>query len=79
MKLKNSAKASLSLGILTTGMITTTAQPVKASVQNSSLTAISNDTQKLKEYYTGDSFDYKNLKGYKEKNILTLFLLLSTN
>ncbi|HDG8500124.1 TPA: superantigen-like protein [Staphylococcus aureus] len=73
MKLKNIAKASLALGILTTGMITTTAQPVKASVQNSSLTAISNDTQKLKEYYTGDSFDYKNLKGYKEKNILTLF------
>ncbi len=31
MKLKNIAKASLALGILTTGMITTTAQPVKAS------------------------------------------------
>ncbi len=29
MKLKNIAKASLALGILTTGMITTTAQPVK--------------------------------------------------
>ncbi|EUZ23832.1 hypothetical protein O536_02837, partial [Staphylococcus aureus M0452] len=27
MKLKNIAKASLALGILTTGMITTTAQP----------------------------------------------------
>ncbi|HGO1808643.1 TPA: superantigen-like protein [Staphylococcus aureus] len=73
MKLKNIAKASLALGILTTGMITTTAQPVKASSMDSSLTAISNDTQKLKDYYTGDSFDYKNLKGYKEKNILTLF------
>ncbi|HCX2378330.1 TPA: superantigen-like protein [Staphylococcus aureus] len=73
MKLKNIAKASLALGILTTGMITTTAQPVKAESMDSSLTAISNDTQKLKDYYTGDSFDYKNLKGYKEKNILTLF------
>lgn len=34
MKLKNIAKASLALGILTTGMITTTAQPVKASEQS---------------------------------------------
>ncbi|CDR61330.1 exotoxin beta-grasp domain-containing protein [Staphylococcus schweitzeri] len=73
MKLKNIAKASLALGILTTGIITTTAQPVKAESMDSSLVAISNDTQKLKDYYTGDSFDYKNLKGYKEKNILTLF------
>ncbi len=59
MKLKNIAKASLALGILTTGMITTTAQPVKAESMDSSLTAISNDTQKLKDYYTGTSFDYK--------------------
>lgn len=43
-------------------MITTTAQPVKAESMDSSLTAISNDTQKLKDYYTGTSFDYKNLK-----------------
>lgn len=71
MKLKNIAKASLALGILTTGMITTTAQPVKAESMDSSLTAISNDTQKLKDYYTGTSFDYKNLKGYREGNIAT--------
>ncbi|HDA1816391.1 TPA: superantigen-like protein [Staphylococcus aureus] len=71
MKLKNIAKASLALGILTTGMITTTAQPVKAKSMDSSLTAISNDTKKLKDYYTGDSFDYKNLKGYREGNIAT--------
>ena len=38
---------------------------------DSSLTAISNDTQKLKDYYTGTSFDYKNLKGYREGNIAT--------
>ena len=43
-------------------MITTTAQPVKAESMDSSLTAISNDTQKLKDYYTGTSFDYKNLE-----------------
>ncbi len=71
MKLKNIAKSSLALGILTTGMITTTAQPVKAESMDSSLTAISNDTQKLKDYYTGTSFDYKNLKGYREGNIAT--------
>ncbi|GJF65890.1 superantigen-like protein SSL11 [Staphylococcus argenteus] len=74
MKLKNIAKASLALGILTTGMITTTAQPVKASVQNSSLTAISNDTQKLKEYYTGDSFNLRNLSGYKEREETVSFI-----
>ncbi|HHV8921280.1 TPA: exotoxin beta-grasp domain-containing protein [Staphylococcus aureus] len=71
MKLKIIAKASLALGILTTGMIATTAQPVKANSMDSSLTAISNNTQKLKDYYTGDSFNYKDLKGYKEKNILS--------
>ncbi|HDA2811824.1 TPA: superantigen-like protein [Staphylococcus aureus] len=74
MKLKNIAKASLALGILTTGMIATTAQPVKASVQNSSLTAISNDTQKLKEYYTGDSFNLRNLSGYKEREGTVSFI-----
>lgn len=47
MKLKNIAKASLALGILTTGMITTTAQPVKAS-EYSDLRAVSNDTFNLK-------------------------------
>ncbi|HFH2497064.1 TPA: superantigen-like protein, partial [Staphylococcus aureus] len=67
MKLKNIAKASLALGILTTGMITTTAQPVKAS-EYSDLRAVSNDTFNLKTYYTGPNFNYKNLKGYKEGN-----------
>lgn len=39
MKLKNIAKASLALGILTTGMITTTAQPVKASTLEAVITS----------------------------------------
>lgn len=47
MKLKNIAKASLALGILTTGMITTTAQPVKA-IEQSRLSVTSKDTQELK-------------------------------
>ncbi|HDE4550633.1 TPA: superantigen-like protein SSL11 [Staphylococcus aureus] len=67
MKLKNIAKASLALGILTTGMITTTAQPVKASA----LEVRSQATQDLKDYYKGQSFDLKNIGGYKEGNKVT--------
>lgn len=67
MKLKNIAKASLALGILTTGMITTTAQPVKAST----LEVRSQATQDLKGYYKGQSFDLKNIGGYKEGNKVT--------
>lgn len=66
MKLKNIAKASLALGILTTGMITTTAQPVKADEASSRLSVTSKDTQNLKTYYTGASFDLRGLSGYKE-------------
>ncbi|HGO1458464.1 TPA: superantigen-like protein SSL11 [Staphylococcus aureus] len=64
MKLKNIAKASLALGILTTGMITTTAQPVKAST----LEARSQATQDLKDYYNGPMFSHKNISGYKEED-----------
>lgn len=67
MKLKNIAKASLALGILTTGMITTTAQPVKAST----LEVRSQATQDLKDCYKGQSFDLKNIGGYKEGNKVT--------
>ncbi|MDT4003370.1 superantigen-like protein SSL11 [Staphylococcus aureus] len=67
MKLKNIAKASLALGILTTGMITTTAQPVKAST----LEVRSQATQDLKDYYKGQSFDLRNIGGYKEGNKVT--------
>ncbi|HEI6334587.1 TPA: superantigen-like protein SSL11 [Staphylococcus aureus] len=67
MKLKNIAKASLALGILTTGMITTTAQPVKAST----LEARSQATQDLKDYYNRPYFDLRNLSGYREGNTVT--------
>ncbi|MBR8997609.1 superantigen-like protein, partial [Staphylococcus aureus] len=70
MKLKNIAKASLALGILTTGMITTTAQPVKASEQ-SRLSVTSNDTQELNEYYNRPFFEYTNQSGYKEEGKVT--------
>ncbi|HGO1493732.1 TPA: superantigen-like protein SSL11 [Staphylococcus aureus] len=67
MKLKNIAKASLALWILTTGMITTTAQPVKAST----LEVKSQVTQDLSEYYNRPYFDLRNLSGYREGNTVT--------
>lgn len=73
MKLKNIAKASLALGILTTGMIATTAQPVKA---NSTISVISNDTKELSEYYKGPFFEYKNQSGYKDREGYLSFLCL---
>ncbi|CDR29280.1 exotoxin beta-grasp domain-containing protein [Staphylococcus schweitzeri] len=71
MKLKNIAKASLALGILTTGIITTTAQPVKA---NSTISVISNGTKELSEYYKGPYFEYKNQSGYKEREGTVSFI-----
>lgn len=73
MKLKNIAKASLALGILTTGMITTTAQPVKASEQ-SRLSVTSNDTQELKSYYSGTGFNFQNVSGYREENKMNVIV-----
>ncbi|HHU6767691.1 TPA: superantigen-like protein SSL11 [Staphylococcus aureus] len=72
MKFKNIAKASLALGILTTGMITTTAQPVKASEQ-SRLSVISNDTQELKNYYSGTGYNFQNVSGYSENDKMNVF------
>ncbi|HDK9106404.1 TPA: superantigen-like protein SSL11 [Staphylococcus aureus] len=72
MKLKNIAKASLALGILTTGMITTTAQPVKASEQIR-LSVISNDTQELKNYYSGTGYNFQNVSGYSENDKMNVF------
>ncbi|MCB8207791.1 superantigen-like protein SSL11 [Staphylococcus aureus] len=69
MKLKNIAKASLALGILTTGMITTTAQPVKAST----LEVRSQATQDLKGYYSGTGFNFQNVSGYRENDKMNLF------
>ncbi|HDG5860729.1 TPA: superantigen-like protein SSL11 [Staphylococcus aureus] len=73
MKLKNIAKASLALGILTTGMITTTAQPVKADETSSRLSVTSKDTQELKSYYSGTGFNFQNVSGYSENDKMNLF------
>ncbi|MCQ1430261.1 superantigen-like protein SSL11 [Staphylococcus aureus] len=71
MKLKNIAKASLALGILTTGMITTTAQPVKA-IEQSRLSVASKDTQELKKYYSGTGYNFQNVSGYREGNKMNI-------
>lgn len=71
MKLKNIAKASLALGILTTGMITTTAQPVKA-IEQSRLSVTSKDTQELKKYYSGTGYNFLNVSGYREGNKMNI-------
>ena len=71
MKLKNIAKASLALGILTTGMITTTAQPVKA-IEQSRLSVTSKDTQELKKYYSGTGYNFQNVSGYREGNKMNI-------
>ncbi|HDJ2895428.1 TPA: superantigen-like protein SSL11 [Staphylococcus aureus] len=74
MKLKNIAKASLALGILTTGMITTTAQPVKADETSSRLSVTSKDTQELKSYYSGTGFNFQNVSGYREENKMNVIV-----
>lgn len=73
MKLKNIAKASLALGILTTGMITTTAQPVKADETSSRLAVTSKDTQELKKYYSGTGYNFQNVSGYSENDKMNVF------
>ncbi|MEZ1984337.1 superantigen-like protein SSL11, partial [Staphylococcus aureus] len=65
------AKASLALGILTTGMITTTAQPVKA-IEQSRLSVTSKDTQELKKYYSGTGYNFQNVSGYREGNKMNI-------
>ncbi|HBC4295148.1 TPA: superantigen-like protein [Staphylococcus aureus] len=72
MKLKNIAKASLALGILTTGMITTTAQPVKAESMDSSIVGLTNTDKELKDYYSKEYFNYKKFDGYIDNNELNV-------
>lgn len=72
MKLKNIAKASLALGILTTGIITTTAQPVKAESMDSSIVGLTNTDKELKDYYSKEYFNYKKFDGYIDSNELNV-------
>lgn len=61
MKMKSIAKVSLVLGILATGVNTTTEQPVHAEKKP---IVISENSKKLKSYYTQPSTEYKNTTGY---------------
>ncbi|HGO4011318.1 TPA: superantigen-like protein SSL2 [Staphylococcus aureus] len=61
MKMKNIAKISLLLGILATGVNTTTEKPVHAEKKP---IVISENSKKLKAYYTQPSIEYKNVTGY---------------
>ncbi|SHE00351.1 superantigen-like protein [Staphylococcus argenteus] len=61
MKMKSIAKVSLALGILATGVNTTTEQPVHAEKKP---IEISQNSKKLKSYYTQSSVEYKNTTGY---------------
>ncbi|SUK02515.1 Exotoxin [Staphylococcus agnetis] len=68
MKLSTIAKTSLALGILTTGVITTNAQPVDAAQQATQKSNLSTNVQELLDYYNKPSFDHRNVKGYKTGN-----------
>ncbi|HEI7352012.1 TPA: superantigen-like protein SSL2 [Staphylococcus aureus] len=61
MKMKSIAKISLVLGILATGVNTVTEQPVHAEKKP---IVISENSKKLKSYYTQPSVEYKNVTGY---------------
>ena len=61
MKMKNIAKISLLLGILATGVNTTTEKPVHAEKKP---IVISENSKKLKAYYNQPSIEYKNVTGY---------------
>ncbi len=61
MKMKSIAKISLLLGILATGVSTTTEKPVHAEKKP---IVISENSKKLKAYYTQPSIEYKNVTGY---------------
>ncbi|ARJ50971.1 exotoxin beta-grasp domain-containing protein [Staphylococcus lutrae] len=65
MNLSTFAKASLALSLLTTGVVTTNAQSTHAAQATA---GVSQDTNTLKNYYNGPSFEYKNVNLHKDGN-----------
>ncbi|MBR9275410.1 superantigen-like protein, partial [Staphylococcus aureus] len=59
MKFKAIAKASLALGMLATGVITSNIQSVQAKTE-----VKQQSEADLKLYYNGPSFEYKKVTGY---------------
>ncbi|HHO6605619.1 TPA: superantigen-like protein SSL7 [Staphylococcus aureus] len=65
MKLKTLAKATLALGLLTTGVITSEGQAVKAA-ENQERVQHLYDIKDLHRYYSAPSFEYSNVSGKVE-------------
>ena len=63
MKLSTIAKTSLALGILTTGVITTNAQPADAA---ESIIQNQQSPETLLEYYNRTGHDLRNFNGYRD-------------
>ncbi|UMT78537.1 superantigen-like protein SSL7 [Staphylococcus roterodami] len=65
MKLKTLAKATLALGLLTTGVITTEGQAVHAKEKQERVQHLY-DIKDLHRYYSAPSFEYSNINGKVE-------------
>ncbi|MFK3433158.1 superantigen-like protein SSL7 [Staphylococcus aureus] len=65
MKLKTLAKATLALGLLTTGVITSEGQAVKAAEKQERVQHLY-DIKDLHRYYSSDSFEFSNISGKVE-------------
>ncbi|HDC7799346.1 TPA: superantigen-like protein SSL7 [Staphylococcus aureus] len=65
MKLKTLAKATLELGLLTTGVITSEGQAVQAAEKQERVQHL-HDIRDLHRYYSSESFEYSNVSGKVE-------------
>ncbi|HCZ1462454.1 TPA: superantigen-like protein SSL7 [Staphylococcus aureus] len=65
MKLKTLAKATLALGLLTTGVITSEGQAVQAAEKQERVKHL-HDIRDLHRYYSSESFEYSNVSGKVE-------------
>ncbi|HCY9276125.1 TPA: superantigen-like protein SSL7 [Staphylococcus aureus] len=65
MKLKTLAKATLALGLLTTGVITSEGQTVQAAEKQERVQHL-HDIRDLHRYYSSESFEYSNVSGKVE-------------
>ena len=65
MKLKTLAKATLALGLLTTGVITSEGQAVQAKEKQERVQHLY-DIQDLHRYYSSESFEFSNISGKVE-------------
>lgn len=65
MKLKTLAKATLALGLLTIGVITSEGQAVQAAEKQERVQHL-HDIRDLHRYYSSESFEYSNVSGKVE-------------